>query len=175
MHKKTHLKIAASGIIAIGLLLGLLGCRHGVFTYNGRIVKPENRIPIMEGGPHTAVWKAEDLTVNYRYQRQDGTLEISGTVAFADHLVYNFRDFSNFILTLYFTDADGKILGDHTLTGAGMGQPIEEIPFHRRPALPPGAAGMVFGYQGRAVDMSGGDAFGVEGATDWEFWKTPTR
>ena len=175
MNGKKYLKISILGIVLVGFLFGMIACQHSIFTYNGRLVKPANRIPLKEGGPHKSEWKEEDLTLNYNYQKQGDALEISGEVTFADHLVYNFRDFNDFFLTVYFTDMGGKINGEQTLTSAGVGQQIEKMSFNRRLTLPPGSEGMVFGYRGHAVDRSSGGAFGFEGSVDWEFWKTPTR
>ena len=113
--------------------------------------------------------------VNVAVSFEGDTFEISGKVAFSNHLVYNFRDFNDFFLTVYFTDAGGKINGEQNLTSAGVGQQIEKMSFNRRLTLPPGAEGMVFGYRGHAVDRSSGGSFGIDGSVDWEFWKTPTR
>ena len=175
MNGKKYLKISISGIAIVGFLFSTIACQHSVFTYNGRMVKPANRIPLKEGGPHISEWKEEDLTLNYKYQKQGDTLEISGKVAFSNHLMYNFRDFNDFFLTVYFTDAGGKINGEQNLTSAGVGQQIEKMSFNRRLTLPPGAENMVFGYRGHAVDRSSGGSFGIDGSVDWEFWKTPTR
>lgn len=176
MNRKKYLKTPIVGVFVIGFLLGITACQHSIFTYNGKIVKPENRIPLKEGGPHKSEWKTEDLTLNYQYQRQGETLEIYGTVTFANHLVYNFRDFSDFFLIVYFTDMAGGINGEQSLTSAGMGQPIEKMTFNKRIPLPPGAESMVFGYRGKAVDQSSSDgSFGLGGSADWEFWTTPTR
>ena len=176
MNGKKYLKISISGIVIVGFLFSMIACQHSVFTYNGRMVKPANRIPLKEGGPHKSEWKEEDLTLNYNYQKQGDTLEISGEVTFTNHIVYNFRDFNDFFLTVYFTDVGGKINGEQTLTSAGVGQQIEKMSFNRRLTLPPGSEGMVFGYRGHAVDRSSGSgSFGIDGSVDWEFWKTPTR
>lgn len=175
MNGKKYLKISISGIVIVGFLFSMIACQHSVFTYNGRMVKPANRIPLKEGGPHKSEWKEEDLTLNYEYQKQVDTLEISGKITFDNHIVYNYRDFTNFFLTVYFTDPDGRINGEQTLTGAGMGQQIEKISFNQQVKLPPGAENMVFGYRGQVVDRSSGGSFGIDGSVEWEFWKTPTR
>ncbi len=176
MNNQKYLKSSITGIVILGVLLGVIACRHSVFNYTGKVVKPENRILLKQGGPHKSVWNTEDLTLSYEYQKQGGTLEISGKIAFANHLVYNFRDFSNFILTVYFADANGRINGEQALASASVGKAIRTMSFDRRMTLPPGAENMVFGYRGRAVDRSSSDgSFGLNGSIDWEFWTTPTR
>jgi len=163
------------GFVVLAFLLGTASCAHNIFSYNGDMVKPENRIPLKEGGPYTSQWRAEDLAVNYEYQKHGDIFEISGDVTFANSIIYNFRDFSSFFLTMYFTDAAGRIIGDETLTSAGPGQMIGSLTFHKKLTLPPGAENFVFAYRGRVTDHSGGGNFGVSGGIDWQFWTTPTR
>lgn len=163
------------GFVILSFLLSTVSCVHNIFSYNGDMVKPENRIPMKEGGPYTSQWKEEDLTVHYDYQKHADTFEISGDVIFANHIVYNYLVFSNFFLTIYFTDATGRIIGDETLTSAGLGQEIGNLAFHKKHTLPSGAKNFVFAYRGRVADHSSGDSFGLTGGIDWQFWKAPTR
>jgi hypothetical protein len=175
MISKQHLKNALTGWFVLVFLLGTTACQHSVFSYNGKMVKPGIRIPIKPGGPHQSKWKEEDLTLDYRYLRKADSLNISGKITFTNHIVYNYRDFSDFFLTVYFTDADGRINGEKSMTSAGMGQPIGKLSFNKQVKLPPGTENMVFGYRGEVVDRSGGSSFGLNGAIAWEFWKSPMR
>jgi hypothetical protein len=175
MNRKKCLKTVFTGWIVLVFLLGTTACQHNIFTYNGKMVKPVNRIPIKDGGPHTSTWKTEDLTLNYKYQTHADTMSISGKITFANHIIYNYRDFTAFFLTAYFADISGMINGDQALASAGMGRQIEKVSFSRQVKLPPGAKNMVFGYQGQAVERSGGNRFGDDGSIEWEFWTTPTR
>lgn len=163
------------GFVILAFLFGMVACRHNIFSYNGEMVKPENRIPLKEGGPQTSEWKTEDLTVHYDYQKHGDSVEISGNVAFTNHIAYNYTVFGHFFLNIYFTDATGSIIGEQTLTSANIGQEIEKLPFNKRITLPNGAENFVFAYRGRVTDHSSGDNFGLTGGIDWQFWKTPTR
>ena len=170
-----RLKVSTAGILITGLFFGMAACQHRTFSYNGKMVKPENRIPLKEGGPHKSEWKTENLLLNYEYKRQGQSFEIYGVVSFLGHIAYNYRDFSNFFLTVYFTDAGGMINGEHTLASASIGQPIEKLEINSRITLPTETDNMVFGYRGHVFDRSSGNNFGVDGGIDWEFWTTPTR
>jgi hypothetical protein len=170
-----YLKNALTGWIVLVFLLGTTACQHSIFSYNGKMVKPVNRIPIKTGGPHQSEWKSEDLTLKYKYQKQADTLAIFGKITFDNHIVYNYRDFTIFLLTAYFTDASGRINGEQALSNEGMGRQIEKISFNRQVKLPPGAENMVFGYQGQVSDRSSGNRFGNDGSIEWGFWTIPTR
>jgi len=152
------------------------GCRHDLITYTDKVVKEDNRIYLKDGGPTPGVWKTEDLTLNYEYRKRGSDFEISGTIAFDQHLEYNYHSFTNFWFQVYFTDPEGIILAEQFLGTAGYKQEIEDMTFNKRFSLPPNAGAMAFGYSGKAEDASDDADSGIGGGgTDWSFWKTPTR
>ena len=154
------------------VLLGISACQHSLLSYKGAVVKEENRILLMEGGPHKAVWKTEDLQLDYEYSKTSEALELAGVVAFDQHLVGNYNSLTDFTLQVFFTDSQGKILEEQILDTAFFKQDIEKMSIKKRLPLPQDAKAMVFGYRGRAEETTskGKTVFGGR-----EFWKTPLR
>ena len=165
-----HKRIPAIAVL-LCLLVGIAACSHSPFTYVGRTVKEENRIPIQDKGSHSGKWKTDDLLLTYEYARDSDTVEISGTVTFMQHLENNFALLSNFSLQVHFVDPEGTILARGiSLASAGLKYPMQSLPFREKLQLPAGTTAMVFSYRGAAEDTGSG-----EGRIDTEFWEIPTR
>ncbi len=61
------------------ILLGsLVACQSGFSSYAGKTVDAENRIELLEGGPHMGSWETRDFLVEFQYSRKRQDLEISG-------------------------------------------------------------------------------------------------
>ena len=157
------------------VLLGISSCQHSLLSYKGAEVKEENRIPLVAGGPHKAVWKTEDLQLDYEYSKTSDAFEMAGVVAFDQHLVGNYNSLTDFTLQIFFTDSQGKILEEQILDTAFFRQDIEKMSFKKRLTLPPNAKAIVFGYRGRAEETTSEGNSAFRGSGGWDFWKTPVR
>ena len=96
-------------------------------------------------------WKGDDLTVEYRYSRDRGQMDLSGNVRFSYSLTMGYTELRNFHLGAVFLDENGKVL-EETGLASNRGS-FDPIPFNRRINLPPNAVSMAFSYQGTATDV----------------------
>jgi hypothetical protein len=136
--------IAASQIIAAGA--------------DARSVLPADRLSIAEPR-YSGQWKGNDLTVEYSYARDQGQMDFSGNVRFANFLVLGYPRLEEFRLGAIFLDENGKVIEEIALvTNRGSFDPI---PFNRRVNVPPNAAFIAFSYQGKAIEsgMGGSHTF----------------
>jgi hypothetical protein len=46
--------------ILIIFLVSITACQGGLFSYRGRIVEPDKRLALSEGGPHKGSWQTFD-------------------------------------------------------------------------------------------------------------------
>ena len=131
-------------------------------------VAPADRLSIPQ--PHvSAVWKGQDLTVNYTYSAEQGQMELSGNIRFSDSMSMGFALLHDFRLSVIFLDQNGRVLEQKVLATNRGG--FDPIPFKTRLTLPPGAVSMAFSYQGQAVDSaSGGGGGGFN-----SFWYSPVH
>jgi hypothetical protein len=176
-----------AGLIFAAILLFVPGVsRSGLGdlgSYQGRMVPEEDRIAL-EQGQQTARWKGDDLSVEYRYTHDQNVLDISGVVRFADVVTYNFDSVSNFHLSVFFADSQGKIVGNRGLITVARlwktaGTEMDTIPFQTRIVLPPGAETLAFGYSGFGTSSGGSGGHGRHGGGGGggggSFWKYPVR
>jgi hypothetical protein len=154
---------------AVILIAAGISCQSIRLSYDGLQVPAENRILLKDAGTHQDIWQADDLTINYTYQRSGASFDISGWIDFSDALK-NFNSMDHFDLWIHFVDAENRIIDTRSLFPHLPFHRIEAIPFERRLDLPPNARGFVFSYSGRAVDGAEGDD---GGGADWDFWKRP--
>ena len=113
-------------------------------------VSAANRLSI-EQPRYSGLWKGNDLSVEYRYSKDQGQMDLSGNVRFSYSLVMGYTDLRNFRLGAIFLDENGKVLEEIGLaTDRGS---LDPIPFSRRINLPANAVSMAFSYQGIATDV----------------------
>jgi hypothetical protein len=141
--------------------LSLAACQGKLLRYQGRLVPEERRIGLQMGGPHEATWKTYDLSMDYRYSRTAGTIDMSGDIRIRWGPILN-----NFSFEVHFLDESGRILQSHVLALGGSGRPEQLITFNKRLPIAQETRLMAFSYAG---SFSGtGDA----GAPS-TFWQTP--
>ena len=130
-------------------------------------VPPADRLSIAEPRS-SAVWKGQDLTVKYTYSADQGQMELSGNIRFADYLPLGFTVLHDFRLSVIFLDQNGRVLEERGLATNRGG--FDPIPFQARLTLPPGAVFIAFSYQGDAIDSASG---GGGGGGHTSFWYYP--
>ena len=156
-------------------LTAVLACKS-YLTYEGQEVAEEDRIEIKTGGPNEGAMRTNDLTFDYAYERNGDDFTLSGTISWANHLLYNFKTMEHFSLMLYFVDGSGKIIEEKNIVRSGHYVEIENLSFEKQFSLPAGAVAMVFGYSGKAVDGGSASSEGGRGEQiDWDFWKSPVQ
>jgi hypothetical protein len=112
-------------------------------------VFPADRISI-EQSQYSGQWKGNDLSVAYSYSKNQGKLDISGTVKFSYSLVMGYSILQDFSLGAVLLDENGKVLTRIGIT-TNRG-PLDPITFRKSVSLPSGAAYIAFSYQGIVIE-----------------------
>lgn len=147
----------------------------------GAWVAEEDRIPLMDGGPHKGTWKTRDLSIHYEYQEAAPSLEVKGVVELANYIPMGFTTLDYLNLYIHFLEDNGTVLATRRIKAFGYLRSFRlagEITFNGHFDLTQNPVAIAFSYSGRASSGGGGPALngnGDEGATDWEFWKVPRR
>lgn len=152
------------------LFVCLTGCQGSLMGLGGRTVAQEERIPLAQQGTDKGSWQARDLTVHYDVVRNGTELKLSGKVAFADLIRYNFSILDYFHLDVIVADSQGKVLDMSGLVTRSNSDPNDPEQFDRVLAVPATAAFMAFSYRGQAHE--GGDK---DGGSSSYFWTYPIR
>ena len=135
------------------------GCQTMPVNSGAVSVAPEDQIPVAQGQKE-GVWVGRDLSIEYKFSR-GGSLDISGTVQFADHMRIGYLVLNDFRLRVIFLDASGRVLGSGMLaTDRGD---FREIRFNRRLSIPASTSSIAFGYEGKAIE-------GAEDGGTTTFW-----
>jgi hypothetical protein len=166
-------KILSNIFLLLVFILAFTSCYGSLFSYVGATVDAQNRISLLEKGPHQGQWSTRDLSVDYLYNWDKKDIKLSGVVQFNKHLEYNFTMIDHFSLWIHFIDEEGKILENRVIAVAGYRKMLQNLSFEHNLKLPLKATGITFSYDGRAREGGGADR-GIEGGgTSWDFWKVP--
>jgi hypothetical protein len=148
----------------------LLGCQSVSLTPIGHTV-PENRwILLSQSGDQSGTWQSEDLILDYKYDRYQDHLSISGIIRFAGRIMNNYGIVQYFHLDAIPVDSQGKVLGMIGLTTAGDLNTMydDRVDFYKILTLPPNTTAIAFSYRGRAY----GSGSGFDGGF-MDFWDYP--
>ena len=162
---QTRLWLLAISIIA------LTGCQGILLTYKGAIVRDGYLIPLTDGTQRGGIYQSPDLTIEYQWARSGSELRLSGLALFTPRIRNSFNLIPYFYLSLFFTDAQGKILEDRRMGTPGSGDPSNPLRLSEKLLLPPGTANMAFSYSGQASGSGG--AGKEDGGGDMPFWQVP--
>jgi hypothetical protein len=155
-----------SSIIVLCSFFLLNACQTTSLYSKTAVVSQEDRVAIPQGN-ETGTWRGKDLSVNYRYSREAGQIDLSGTVNFEEHMTLGYVLLNDFRLSAIFTNEKGRIIETKGLaTDRGS---IGPIPFRVRLSVPVSASAMSFSYQGTAIE--GGNDGGGGGIS--RFWQGP--
>jgi len=121
-----ELKKASGGAVKGGFLLLLLlsiACQ-GV----QKTVKPEDRISLQEGGPHSGNWESRTSSLDYQYYKQSAEIRLSVRAKVKTEAPYE-----GFEVWVLFVDAQGKIIEEKSVYSG-------ESTFN----IPPGTSDLAF-------------------------------
>lgn len=136
-------------LFVVTLAILLASCQSNPFNYRSGSVPEPGRISLQSRGETSSAWETRDLRLDYRCVRTGNTLKSSGSVAFADHLTYNFSHIDYFYLAVISLDPAGKVLDMQGLAVAGRGG-LEPISFSREFTIPSNTSSVAFTYRGVA-------------------------
>jgi hypothetical protein len=100
----------ARGIIRCLLFfsMALVICQNSHSTFAA-----QDRIPLLQGGPHTGSWESNDVSLEYQYVAQAGTFKLSiGGEAKRKH--------DQLSVWIKFFDAQGKVLETKSVFNSGF-------------------------------------------------------
>lgn len=166
-------KVRAGSIYEKLLLLLVIfllnGCQANLLT-SGRGTVPEaDQITLVDNKEHVGTWQTRDLTIRYRYFRNQNQLEISGDIQFGDYLRQGFRNIVYFNSKLLLVNDQGKVLETRGLATTNYYADSEYlVPFKVTLNLPAGTTAMAFTYTGKARSIDSGD-----GGFGTDFWYSP--
>jgi hypothetical protein len=130
--------------ILIVFLVIITACQGGLFSYRGRIVEPDKRLALSEGGPHKGSWQTFDLMVDYQYEQKAGKLHLSGVAELSYHYKANYDNLDHFYLTVFFLDTEGKVLDSELVLNAISSDLDETFPFEKNLEIPSNSVSIAF-------------------------------
>lgn len=171
---KDHKNSYRMTVVAIALLftIGLTGCQTGALGFQGWVVKPDNRILFPPEGTSTGSWQTRDMTIEYQLTRKSDGVHLTGTLYWANHIVYNYNQVRINLRANYF-DSQDTVTGGQGIPLLGSFRLQESLQINR--ILTPSATdkGLAFSYSGRATDGASGRMRGRGDAIDFSIWHTP--
>lgn len=151
--------------VGLGCVVLLTGC--GLSSLNdNRTIPKKFRLPVKED-IQEGTWIAKDVQIGYRYRvTAPGALELNGDLALDNYLITGFTVIDRLTLSVFFLDAEGRILGQKAIYLVAGRQPVDQLMrFDRILLLPEGTQSFSFSYSGE-VSGSGDN----DGRTSWNFW-----
>jgi hypothetical protein len=145
----------------------MFGCQSLSFDPKGHTVPERSWIALPQAGEYSGTWTNEDLTLDYKFVRNQSQLRISGSIQFADRITKNFLIIQYFHLDAIPVDAQGKVLDMIGLTSAASVNTIfdHSLEFNSILTLPSNTETIAFSYRGRAYGTEHGDIM--------DFWEYP--
>ena len=147
----------------------------------GAWVPEEDRIPVMDGGPHKGSWKTRDLSIHYEFQEAAPGLQVKGVIELANYILMGYNALEYFHLNIHLLESNGIVLSAQRIRSSGYLQSFRlahKMTFNGRFDLTQDTVAFAFSYSGRAVSADGPgplSSSGTEGKIDWQFWKVPHR
>jgi hypothetical protein len=167
-------------LLALFLLINLcIACAGGTSLSPGAWVAEEDRISVLDGGPHEGSWQTRDLSIHYEYREATSSLQITGAIEFANYIPMGFNTLEHLTLNIHFLEANGIVLDTKRIKAFGYRRSLDllgEMSFNSRFDLAQDTVAFAFSYNGK-VSQGGGipTVSSSKGKTAWEFWKVPRR
>ena len=123
-----ELKQVIRSAVKSGLLLLLLlsiACQ-GV----QKTVKPEDRISLLEGGPHSGKWESRTISLDYQYYKQSAEIRLSVRAKVITEAPYK-----GFEVWVQFVDNEGNVIEEKSISSG-------EDTFN----IPPGTSDLCFSH-----------------------------
>jgi len=171
-YRSIGLFIYVSSVLSIAVLAGCAS----LFSFEGQATKPENRIPVEDGGPYKGVWETYDVIVSYEYKKDGQNLLLTGEANLAGHLTRGFPVIDFFYIHAHLLDENGTIISSKKLLSARNREYnyFYDPSFNHTILMPPEALSLAFSYSGRVRDSGSSRSDGDQaGGVDWSFWKMP--
>jgi hypothetical protein len=181
MRSKKRVLLTPRLLVLFVLITICIACAGSNPLSPGAWVAEENRIPLMDGGPHKGTWKTRDLSIHYEYQEAAPSLQVKGVIELANYIPMGFSTLDYLHLYIHFLENNGTVLATQRIKAFGFRQDLrllEKMTFSGSFDLTQDPIAIAFSYSGKASSGGGGPTprgLGNGGSTDWEFWKVPSR
>lgn len=152
--------------VFILLLISLTSCQGAYYGFANKYVNDMDRLPIGDMARQYRLWQGPDVLVDYTSIINNGRLDISGNITFADRITYNFPTIKYFHLDILFVDSQGKVLSVIGVISGSALDSRDRLAFSRVVPVPDRAASFAFSYSGDAV---GDDDDGGGSNSFWHF------
>ena len=149
--KNGKLKLLICGLATI-LLIGISGCQVQPIEsyYVGLQTPPDKSLPLLKQGIHSGQWETFDLMVNYQYQVENDSLEISGKVTLVNYYQINKTSLRDLELFLFFLDGDSMVSQTVRVLKTLSSDLYASHPFEKNFQIPTATKAISFGYRGSA-------------------------
>ena len=105
--RSKKITVAASNYGLLFLSIFLIACAS-----TPRTVAPDDRVSMRDGGPHAGTWESRSVSVDYRYTKQSGAIQLRVSPRAK-------RQFSELTVWALFVDAKGNVLGKQEVYSVG--------------------------------------------------------
>ncbi len=75
-----------------------------------KTVTPEDRIPLLDGGPHSGNWESRTMLLDYQYYKHSGEIKLSLRIKVRTRTRYD-----GYRVWVLFSDGQGKILEEKSI------------------------------------------------------------
>ncbi len=135
-------------LLLVCLLPLSAGCVETAMLYHGKSVTSAPVVALQAGTPVAGTWETFDLVIDYTYQRNGDTLELSGQAALSQHYQMLYSAVSRMRTYLFFLDQDSRVLETVNFVKAWTSGTEDIQRFSKSYQVPAGTAGISFGYSG---------------------------
>ena len=105
MELKRVIRSAVKSVLLLLLLLSI-ACQGAQKT-----VKPEDRISLLEGGPHSGNWESRRVSLDYQYYKQSAEIKLSVRAKVITEAPYK-----GFEVWVQFVDTQGNVIEEKSVS-----------------------------------------------------------
>ena len=174
MRFKRHFFNTLRAILLFVFVGVLAGCISVFNPYEGKTVNENNRIALMQGGPHEGNWETKQVEFKYNYTRHSNTLNISGDLFLYAASYRTFELVDSLFFRINFIDSDAKLIESRVLWSIASDNFNYQWHIKERTlSLPPNTAAMGFSYSGNVREAGGIKPEGDGGGAALDLWYSP--
>jgi len=148
------MKVKIIVVIVIFLFSITTGCAPIAELYVGKPVTSAPIAKLQKGTPSAGTWQTFDMSINYTYKMEKGTLEIAGQGELSQHYQMVYDVVKTLRVYLFLLDGDGVILETVSLP-AFLYRTEDKFTFSEGFKNNESIKGISFGYRGVASEAEG--------------------
>lgn len=161
----------AHSLFWVFLLVAVVSCGFRPMRIKGQTVPEAGRIPFKEGGPHESVWTTKDLSLIYRYTKNQNNLSLDCELKLNKNRYGGLAIVNHIYFIVNFIDIEGKIIKTKVAWNPGFTMDVWNWSFTSELDIPPKSTGMVFSYEGSLRESQGGGE--DTGVILIDLWRSP--